>query len=552
MIRPADTTDQQTLQADVCIVGAGAAGLTLACELESTSISVMVLEAGGDGPRASDSQDPYEGATQPPHARLSSYRRRVFGGTTTLWGGRCVPFDPIDFERREYVPDSGWPIGYQEIAQHYPQAMDYCDAGRFDFSARSSLERTSALLPGLAPDSADLCTDAIERYSLPTDFGRKFRPRLQRSDNVTVLTHATVLRLLKRAGTDRIGAAECLTRQGRRVQIRANVFVVAAGGIESPRLLLVSDPAGSGLGNRYDCVGRYYMCHIESTVGAVRARRGPVPFAFQKTRDGVYSRRKFLLSEAAQRRARLLNIAFRLHYPDISEPAHRNPILSALYLARRTLQPEYRELLNYRPSGADTLRVHARHIRNIVAGLPQLTAFGIGYLVRRQLARRKLPYILVPNGDGTFPLEFNSEQTPLANSRLRLMDERDMHGTSRIQVDWRTCRADIDSICAAYRILKRSIDRSGSCCLELDDGMLLDEITRARPVGGHHIGTTRMSSHPTRGVVDANCAVHGIPNLYIASAAVFPTASHANPTLTIVALSLRLAAHLKSSLAGPR
>jgi choline dehydrogenase-like flavoprotein len=549
MILTADTADNKLLQTNVCIVGAGAAGLTVACELEASGLGVLVLEAGGEGSWDRASQDPYEGTATPPHPRLSSYRRRTLGGTTTLWGGRCVPYDRIDFEPRDYVPGSGWPISYEEVAQHYPKAMDYCDAGRFDFSARSALDRPTELLPGLV-DGGDLCTDAIERYSLPTDFGAKFRSRLKKSGNVTLLTHASVVRLKKEAGGDRITGAEVATRRGRSIQVRATVFVIAAGGIEAPRLLLISDPDGNGLGNRYDCLGRYYMCHIEDTVGALCARGGKVTFGFQKTKDGVYSRRKLLLSESAQRREGLLNISFRLHYPDISGPAHGSAILSALYLARRLLQPEYRELLNYRGDHQDTGAIKARHIRNIIAGLPGLTVFGIKYLARRKLVKRKLPYILVPNRDGTFPLEFSSEQTPLAQSRLRLTDDRDSYGMRRIRVDWQMCRSDVDSICSAYRLLKNNIDRTGSCALEFDQSTLADCIARARPVGGHHIGAARMSGHPASGVVDANCAVHGLPNLHIASSAVFPTASHANPTLTIVALAVRLAAHLKATLIG--
>jgi hypothetical protein len=292
------------------------------------------------------------------------------------------------------------------------------------------------------------------------------------------------------------------------------------------------------------------MCHIESTFGVLRPKAGPVPFGFEKTKDGVYSRRKLLLSEAAQRQHGLLNIAFRLHYPDVSIPDHGSAILSALYLARRALQPEYRELLHYRVDNHGTSASRAQHLGNIVGSFPQLAAFGVDYFTRNILARRKLPYILAPNGDGTFPLEFNSEQTPLATNRLTLGSAHDMFGVIRVHGNWQMCAADIDSICSAYRLLKRVIDRAGGCTLEFDEQTLVEHIANSRPVGGHHIGAARMSANVASGVVDVNCAVHGIPNLFIASAAVFPTASHANPTLTIVALSVRLASHLKTSLAG--
>jgi choline dehydrogenase-like flavoprotein len=334
----------------------------------------------------------------------------------------------------------------------------------------------------------------------------------------------------------------------------ARLFVLAMGGIESARLLLASHPGGHGLGNSSDCVGRYYTCHLESVIGELRAHGVPVRFEFQRTNDGVYARRKIQITEGAQRRDSILNIAFRLHYPNISDAGHRSAILSAVFLAKRTLIPEYRRILQHSSvvstSGSD-LR---KHLRNVALGVPELVCFTGTWISRRLLAQRKLPYVLVADPNNSYPIEFHSEQTPLRGSRVRLDDERDSFGVPRVRIAWRTCDADIRSIANAYRLLQNRLESLSWCRLQFDESRLWELASRSNPVGGHHIGTARMASTASAGVVDKDCAVFGLPNLYVASSAVFPTSSHANPTLTIVAMALRLATHLKKLAAnqGPR
>lgn len=534
--------------AAVCIVGAGAAGITLACELDGAGFSVILLEASGVGRFERVSQDPYEGEANEPHPSPANFRRRAFGGSTTIWGGRCVPYDPIDFERRDYAPNSGWPISYYEVARYYQQAVSYCDAGNSDFAVETALEHPKPTIPGLT--GSDLDTSVIERYSLPTDFGARYRERLAQSANVRVVTQAHVLRLVKEEGADRIAAVDYVDRAGRAARIEATAFVLATGGIETPRLLLASDPAGKGYGNHSDCLGRYYTCHVENILGVLRPKRPSIPFDFERTRDGVYGRRKLQIRPEAQRREGILNIAFRLHYPDVSDPNHGSPVLSAVYLAKRTLIPEYRRILQHGGAGGIGRTGVLHHLGNVVGGLSALAGFGVDYLRRRVLAKRKLPYVLVPNANGTYPIEFNSEQTPLPNSRITLNGAKDQYGVPRVHVDWRMCGTDVDSICRAYRLLRDGLARSGACELDYDEASLRERVAYSMPVGGHHIGATRMAATPAGGVVDKDCAVFGLPNLYVASSSVFPTSGHANPTLTIVALSIRLARHLRTQLGG--
>lgn len=527
----------------MCIVGAGAAGITIACELDGTGIDVLLLEAGGFG-RDRQVRDDYVGSASFPHPDTAAFRRPGFGGTTTIWGGRCVPLDPIDFARRQHIPDSGWPIAYEEVARYYPEAMQYCDAGQADFSVAGSLGAAPPTIAGLASNET-LLADRIERYSRPTDFGKRYRARLARSSNVTVLLFARCIRLVRDANHRRIEQLVLVDRAGRQVCVVADTFVLAGGGLEATRLLLDSDVAGPGLGNRHDKLGRYYACHVESVCARLVPGHGKLPFAFEKTVDGVYARRKLQFSDAAQHRHRLLNSAFRLHFPPYADARHGSAVMSTIYLAKAALVAEHDNILRH--GVADhVVSPPLAHLRNITSGLPQVAAFGVQWLFLRKLARRKLPYTLVPNADGSYPIEFNCEQTPLASSRISLLRERDRHGMRRLQVDWRLGREDIDAACRGFIVLRDTLHRSSGCRLEFDEARLHAALENAMPLGGHHMGTTRMAASPKDGVVDGNCALFELPNLYVASAAVFPTVGHANPTLTIVALAIRLARHLRA------
>jgi choline dehydrogenase-like flavoprotein len=544
LIPSPDNPQNKILEASVCIVGAGAAGISLACELDGCGLSVVVLEAGGlqSNPQLSDN---YRGTATAPHPDPTQFRRAAFGGTTSLWGGRCVAFDPIDFERRDYVAGSGWPISYEEVAKYYPRAMDYCDAGDFDFTVSGSVPRASPTIAGF-DGNGDLLDDRIERYSLPTDFGKRYRRRLELSSNVTVLLNSRCVRLNKRSGDDTIESAQFVDTSGRRGCVKARVFVLAAGGIEVPRLMMDSDPLGSGLGNREDCLGRYYSCHFENVLGRLTPNGAAIVFGFEKTSDGVYCRRQLRLSAAAQRRDHLLSTAFRLHFPNYSDATHGSSVMSAIYLAKSALVPEYRAILQH-SAGAQSAPA-LPHLRNVLAGMPKLAKFTAEWLFQIKLARRKLPYTLVANADGSYPVDFNCEQTPDPANRISLTHETDHDGLRRVNIAWRVSEADAEAAARAFLLLRDTLRRSSTCRFEFDENALRERLRRSPPLGGHHIGTARMAATPRSGVVDSNCAVFGLPNLFIASSAVFTTGSHANPTLTIVALAARLAGHLKATL----
>jgi choline dehydrogenase-like flavoprotein len=539
-----DLSNALASDATVCIVGGGAAGITLACELDGCKFKVLLLEAGGLSAPA-ESPDYYRGTAAPPHPAADEYRRSAFGGTTSIWGGRCVPFDPIDFERRDYIADSGWPISYEAVATHYGRALEYCDAGGFDFTASASVGNDPTISD--LTDRSVICSDLIERYSLPTDFGKRYRAKLAASKNVTAVLGARCVSLGRRAGEDAVSSIEIVLESGERRTLRPSVVILAAGGIEATRLLLASDPTGKGLGNRFDCLGRYYSCHIQGTFARLVPNGAAVVFDFERTRDGVYCRRKLQFAPQAQRLHRLRNTAFRLHFPEYSDASHGSAAMSAIYLAKSLLISEYRNILQHKAEFAVT-SPRTEHLRNVLTGFPQLLGFGADWLFRRQLASRKLPYTLIANRDGSYPLEFNCEQTPLASSRITLLQEVDVHGVRRVNIDWRKSEEDIAAVQRGFQLLRDTLRSASKSRIEFDDETITRRLEACDPTGGHHLGTARMAASAHAGVVDGNCALFDSPNLYVASSAVFPTSSHANPTLTIVALALRLAKHLKGEL----
>jgi len=537
--------DTHTLKADVCIVGAGAAGITLALELADSGLGVLLLESGGLKAERG-TQQLYEGAVaderlhSPPHR----FRQRRFGGSTTVWGGRCVPLDPIDFEARDYIPYSGWPFGIDALQPFYPRANEICEAGAFEYRAEEAL--TGPLRPMIEGfHSAHFTSDTLERFSRPTDFGARHADRLRSAHNVRVLLHANVTEIRLFPGAHAVESLTVRTLRGTRLTVWASHFVLATGGLETARLLLANrDVSPQGIGNEHDVVGRYYMCHIAGAVGHLEFRQGgaEVWHGYDRTPDGIYCRRRLALTAETQRRLRIGNFIARLHHPRITDPSHRTAVLSALQLAKGLISYEYGKRLH----GEERTRVRnwLRHVRNVAGAPHEVIAFAAHMLRDRFLASRKFPSIIVRSSGGHYSLDFHAEQEPNPSSRVTLTDERDALGVQRLLVDWRYTDGDVRTVQAAVRLLAADLASSGVGTFKCDPESIELEILHYGAYGGHHLGTARMGTDRRTSVANSDCRVHGVSNLYIAGGALFPTSSQANPTLTIVALALRLAGHL--------
>ena len=537
-----------TVQADVCIVGAGAAGIPLALSLSGKGMSVLLLEAGErtQDPKA---QAHYEGevADERMHSPVHRYRLRGLGGSTSLWGGRCMPYDPIDFEERSWVPHSGWPISYEGLLPYYARANTWAEAGVFSYDARQALPGAAPMFAGF--ESSIVRTDGLERFSCPTDFGRRYRKRLEVAADVRVLTgaHCTGVRL-DAAGTQ-VRALDVATLAGNRFHVNARAVVLASGGLETARLLLHStDVTSQGVGNQFDVVGRYYQCHIAGNVGSLTIH-GPVNnvrHGYEVAPDGVYCRRRLAIDASVQRKHGLLNAVARLHFPKITDPSHRSGVLSGLVLARNLISYEYGKRL--RDSDPASVGKTAQHLLNVVRDPFDTAGFLTHWLRKRTFANRKFPSVILSNRTNRFSLEVQGEQQPLASSRVQLTRDADALGMRKLKVDWRYCAADIESVARTLDLLAGELERTGVGRFDYDRDELEGDLMRYGAYGGHHIGTTRMGTQPRTSVVDADCKVHSVSNLYVAGSAVFPTSSQANPTLTIVALSLRLADRLTQRL----
>jgi len=536
-----------TLSADLCIVGAGAAGISMALQYIGSDIEVLLLESGAFE-QETDTQALYAGsvANELLHSAPDRYRQRRFGGTTTIWGGRCMPFDPIDFEQRDYVPHSGWPFAREVLLPYYPAANRLCEAGDFSYTAATSFrDGGRPMIEGF--ESPCFSSDTLERFSCPTDFGRRYGERLRAAANIRVVMHANVSAIRLRAAGDRVASLEVRTLGGKHMEVYAGHYVLATGGLEVARLLLASrDIQPDGIGNQHDLVGRYYMCHLAGTIGALRILKpaSAVHHGYEISEEGVYCRRRLALRPQAQRAQRLGNFIARLHHPRITDPAHRSSVLSLLYLAKPFIPYEYSKRLHGDEHAS--LAGWLAHLANVVTGPFEALGFAWHMLRERKLAERKFPSIIVTSRANLYSIDFHAEQQPEASSRVLLDDARDALGMPRLRIDWRYTAGDVDTVQRAIALLAAEFARTGVGRLDYDAASVEAEMTRYGAYGGHHIGTARMGSDPRSSVVDSDCRVHGVDNLYVAGSATFPTSSQANPTLTVVALSLRLAAQLRS------
>jgi choline dehydrogenase-like flavoprotein len=544
-----DLPDGATLDADVCIVGAGAAGIAMVLDFMGTDLRVLLLESGGLT-FEKDTQALYSGSVVDPHLHSppDRYRQRCFGGSTTIWGGRCVPFDPIDFEARSYVAHSGWPFGLEELMPHYRRANRLCEAGEFAYTvAEAFTAPRREMIEGLR--SSAFSSDTLERFSCPTDFGARYAHRLRAAANVRVLLHANVTGVGLNPAGRAVERLTVRTLTGKTVTVGATHVVLATGGLEVARLLLANrDVHRDGIGNGHDVVGRYYMCHLAGTLGALTVPRpASVWHGYDIADDGAYCRRRLALAPQVQRELHIGNLVARLHHPRIVDPDHRTGILSLLYLARALIPYEYARRLD--DGGAAGPLRWLQHARNVILDLPATLAFAWHLLRDRRLAERKFPSIIVKPKNNCYSLDVHAEQQPNPLSRVTLGAERDALGLPRLHIDWRYTRRDVETVQRALTLFAREIDHSRAGRFEYNPQAVEMEMTRYGAYGGHHLGTARMGTDPRSSATDAQGRVHGVDNLFVAGAALFPTSGQANPTLTIVALALRTAAHLKQLLA---
>ena len=486
------------VRADVCIIGAGAAGITLARELGSERRTVCLLESGGLAFNRAV-QSLYEGRAegQAVHrAYLRTSRLRYFGGTTNHWSGWCRPLDDIDFEPRPWLPHSGWPITKMALAPYYDRAAELVEIEPFDDALDEGHGPEGAII---FPEHDAAVVTKRFHFSPPTRFGTFYRRELARADTTTVLLHANVIDLEANEAGTRIRRVRAATLTGRQLSVEANVYVLAAGAIENTRLLLVSDTVQTaGLGNQHDLVGRFFMDHQEVGTGYLVLTDHMDALAAYQGGRAVMS--VLALSREAQRRHKLLNVSVSL----VSGSLTRRSAAGGLPLG-------------IGPGIARIDRLDGGSAR-APSGSPHAYA--------RSIAR--------------------AETSPNPESRVTLDEDVDALGLRRARLQWKLTDDDRLNIWRSMEVIAQELARTRR-------GRVLFDEDESDPWlgwqgGSHHMGTTRMNDDPQRGVVDRNGRVHGLTNLYISGSSIFPTVGFANPTLTIVALTLRLADHLVAEL----
>ena len=540
-LHPSAPTD---FSADLCIVGAGAAGLAIARTFIGTPIRVCLAESGGlAGEERNQALAAGESVGSPAFDPGMS-RMRVFGGSCNLWGGGCIPLDRHDLAPRDWVPHSGWPIGYADIEPYYRQALGFCGIEGHAF-APGSFATPPAQTP-LPLAGSGLDNKVFVRT--PLLFGESCRAELARAPNITVLLHANVLELLACPSGAQVREARIGSLDGRRGAVSARHYVLCCGGIENARLLLLSrSVVAQGLGNQRDLVGRFFMDHPSGKLGTVFARqvdRIARPYDRTRGKGATPAFHEIGLSEQVQRTQRLLN--GRVHPFAVEAPLPRG--IRALRSWRAARRPAMQDE-GARLADRLCLAMHNGPVATTGAEMPpparlalQL-GLGVGDLATalgRRLAARPTVKSRHVELYGFF------EQAPNPASRVRLGNEPDALGQPKICVDWQLTALDRQTYRATAQLSGARLAQACGGRFEIEP-WLDDEQAPAQVRGtAHHLGTTRMADDPQHGVVDRHGRVHGIDNLHVAGSSVFPTGGWAFPTFTIVALSLRLAERLRT------
>lgn len=520
---------------DLCVVGGGPVGIAMALESARQGRRVLLLESGGDGVEYKAQALSDASIVDP--ARHDSMRiavARRLGGTSNLWGGRCLPYDPIDFEHRPIQGDTRWPIGLADITPFYARAVDYACAGADVFE-------TSELTQG---DDKTFATSSLERWSRDRKAQQAHGKALADSPLIDLRLNASVTGFVW--DDDRVSHVVVVGPDARRTKIPVRDVVIATGGLESTRLLLSEQrDAPARFGGVDGALGRTYMGHVIGEIADIVFADDRTDTAFDFTIDahGSYVRRRITPAPTLLRDDDLLNCAFWPVVPRVSDPTHRDGFLSAIALGLSV------ETLGARILPEAIRRRHipvgmtrGPHAANVLRDLPAAAVEIPALLWKRYGAKIPAPAFYKRNTARRYGLSYHAEQAPRAASRVRLTHERDATGLPRLEIDLRFSYDDAASVVRLHGHMERWLAHTGLGRLDHRHpaadraAAVLDQASH----GTHQIGTARMAANAAAGVVDRDLCCFGAQNLYVASAAVLPTSGQANPTLTVMALGMRL------------
>lgn len=501
--------NHSVIEGDICIIGAGPAGIAMALDWINTPYKVILLEGGGFEIE-SKMQNLYRGKNiGQRYYPLHSQRLHYFGGTSGHWAGFCSPYDAIDFKKRNWVDHSGWPIQLEDLLPYYEPARKIVEIDSSNFNFAYWRKTDPELMP--LPLDKNILWNKMWQFSPPTRFGSRYKEEILKAPNVILYTYANVVKL---EANDPVSAIEqvCVKNlSGKEHTVKAKCFVMACCAIQNARLLLASNQmAPKGLGNDHDLVGRFFMDHLEvMTSDLFMPYARPIKLYYPWVYADTKVRAELAVTESKQAELKILN-------------------------GTASLMPK--EVTSNKPPNIDTFSDDA--------------AATVEMWEEMNNQRGKENFGKPDNyAHREFELFTRMEQSPNPDSRILLDNETDELGVPRANLDWRLNAIDKTSIRLLQEIIGEEVGRSeiGRVRLKewLRDEKNNSDWTSALGGGWHNMGTTRMSDSPRSGVVDANCKVFGLSNLYIAGSSCFATSGAANPTLTLLALTYRLSQHLK-------
>jgi choline dehydrogenase-like flavoprotein len=509
-VNAATLPDNSVIEGDICIIGSGAAGLSMALDWIGTPDKVILLEGGGFE-YEDKIQELYAGKTTgQKYFPLKSARLHFFGGTTGHWSGFCSTFDEIDFEKRDWVPHSGWPITRADLDPYYKRAHTIVELGPYEYDWKYWQKKDPSWKPLLQNES--VIWNKIWQFSPPTQFGKKYKEAIVNAPNIHLFTYANVVDITANENATAVSSVTVKNHAGRQHIVKAKHFVLACCAIQNARLLLASNKqATKGLGNDHDNVGRYFMEHLEMQSAELSLLKSDPLKMYALDFPRTKARCELAVSADMQRKHRILN---------------GTSSLTPLAIASRT-KPMIDVWSTDDPE---------KNLKRLYDDFGEADRKGKSAVSEEDLTK-------------AYSLFTRIEQAPNPNSRVMLDTEKDALGVPRVTLHWELTALEKTSMRKIYELIGAEVGKEGIGRLRLME-YLRDANDYSWPEitggGWHHMGTTRMSDDPKNGVVDKHCKVHGMTNLHVAGSSVYVTAASPNPTLTLMALSLRLSDRIKS------
>lgn len=508
--------------ADVCVLGAGVAGITMANELAKKGLSVCLLEAGGETRDEKVQKSAKANSVPSIYPDPMSSRLRMLGGTSNHWANNTSPLSPIDFEKREGFDVSGWPIRYEDLLPYYDKAAEYCGAGNDGYDPKYWHNKFSTA-PVIGSDNPTLKLGMAKASVPPTRFFKEHGETLKLNNKVTIISYAEVVSLKYSNSRKSIDYIEFKSPNNVSHTVESGRYVMAFGGLENARMLLhFNNLNNNEMGNQGGSVGAYFMDH-PTLRGAQLYTNDPSKFTLFKG-EMLSDYKRFVLnfielSEDKLKEEQLTNVRLPLVEATRQQLSHG---ISSFHMLKDRL------------SGKSISGDLAGHITNVVMDLD---------IVADTVSRKKwgTPIIESVNEQGGFQVPLMMEQTPYRENRVSLSNRRDKHGIGLLNINWRITNKDKERLWRAIDIFSMEMGKQGlgrvRSLKERSSRLFADQIG----FGHHHMGTTRMSNSPEDGVVDSEQKVFGVSNLFMAGCSVFSTGGHVPPTLTIVATTIRLA-----------